>query len=110
METNNNHTDENTSQFRLFCAGGVDQVRMDGGSAIAKLASLDQKLWVALSCPVKGLEFDERTLALIDTDKDGHVRVPEVIAAVNWAVANLKNADELVKEAAALPLASINDA
>jgi len=25
------------------------------------LDQLDQKLWVALSCPVKGLEIDEKT-------------------------------------------------
>ena len=36
---------------------------------LAHLDELDQKLWAALACPVKGLEFDERTLALIDTDK-----------------------------------------
>jgi len=30
------------------------------------------------SCPVKGLELDEKTLALIDSDADGRVRVPRV--------------------------------
>lgn len=99
-----------TFSWRFFSAGGVEQVEIDCGSVIAHLAQLDQKLWVALSCPVKGLEFDERTLALIDTENDGHVRAPEVIAAVNWAVANLKNPDELIKESPSLPLASINDA
>ena len=110
MDAKNNDAEKNLGLFRFFSAGGVGQVRMDNGASIANLAKLDQKLWVALSCPVKGLEFDERTLALIDTDNDGHVRAPEVIAAVNWTVANLKNPDELVKESAALPLASINDA
>ena len=38
------------------------------------LDALDQKLWVALACPTNGLEIDARTLALIDTDKDGRVR------------------------------------
>ena len=37
---------------------------------------------VALACPTTGLEFDTRTFALIDTDKDGRVRSPEIIAAI----------------------------
>jgi hypothetical protein len=71
--------------------GGLDQVSINSGDDLRSLAQLDQKLWVALSCPVKGLQIDERTLALIDTDGDGHVRPPEVIAAVSWACARLKD-------------------
>ena len=47
--------------WRFFRAGGFDQVRLDRGSDLAHLDQLDQKLWVALACPVGGLEFDERT-------------------------------------------------
>jgi hypothetical protein len=110
METTESKNTDNNQRWSFFRAGGVDQVRLDTGAAIANLSKLDQKLWVALSCPVKGLEFDEQTLALIDTDKDGRVRAPEVIAAINWAVAVLKNPDDLTKESASLPLSAINDA
>ncbi|HRR80361.1 MAG TPA: hypothetical protein P5118_09245 [Planctomycetota bacterium] len=96
--------------WRFFRAGGFDQVRLDRGADIAALDKLDQKLWVALSCPTRGLEFDSRTLDLIDTDHDGRIRVPEIIAAAKWACANLKNPDDLVKGGEALPLAAINDA
>ena len=61
------------------------------------LDQLDLKLWVALACPTSGLEFDKATLALIDTDKDGRVRAPELIAAVKWAGGLLKNPDDLLK-------------
>jgi hypothetical protein len=74
------------------------------------LNTLDQKLWVALACPTTGLEFDSKTLALIDTDNDGRIRVPELIAAAQWAVTCLKNQDDLLKGSAELPLAAINDA
>ncbi|MDB6127142.1 MAG: hypothetical protein JWM35_1038 [Verrucomicrobia bacterium] len=74
------------------------------------LDQLDQKLWVALSCPIKGIELDEKTLALIDTDADGHIRPPELISAVHWACARLKNPAQLLQGAASLPLAAINDA
>ena len=74
------------------------------------LDQLDQKLWVALACPTTGLEFDAKTAALIDTNQDGRIRAPELIAAVKWAGARLKNPDHLIKGGDVLPLASINDA
>lgn len=83
-------------RWRFYVAGGVNQVRIDTGADIVHLGELDQKLWVALSCPVRGLEFDERTLALLDTDKDGRVRAPEIIAASAWLGRTLKDADTLV--------------
>jgi len=70
---------------------------------------LDQKLWVALACPVNGLEFDAKTLGLIDTDKDGRVRAPELIKAVKWAGGLLRNPDDLLKGAPSLPLNAISD-
>jgi hypothetical protein len=70
-------------RFRFFRAGAVDQVVLDAGS-LANLASLDEKLWLALACPTKGLSIEARSLDLIDTDKDGRIRVPEVLAAVAW--------------------------
>jgi hypothetical protein len=80
------------------------------GADLQHLAELDQKLWVALSCPVQGLELDEKTLALIDTDGDGRIRVPELLAATEWALARLKEPGELLKGADELPVAAINDA
>ena len=96
--------------WKFFRAGGFDQVRLDTGADLLHLDQLDQKLWLALACPTRGIEFDTKTLDLIDTDKDGRIRAPEIIAAAKWAASLLKNPDDLVKGAAALPLASINDA
>ncbi|HEX3901650.1 MAG TPA: hypothetical protein VH853_02300 [Polyangia bacterium] len=97
-------------RWTFFRAGGFDQVKLASGADLANLGALDQKLWVALACPTIGLEIDARTLALIDTDKDGRVRAPELVAAVTFACANLRDPNDLFKGAAALPLASINDA
>jgi hypothetical protein len=94
--------------WRFFRAGGFDQVRLDTGADLMALDQLDQKLWVALACPTRGLEFDSKTLDLIDTDQDGRIRVPEIIAAVQWAGALLVNPDDLVKSSPELPLAAIN--
>jgi hypothetical protein len=96
-------------RWKFFRAGGVDQVALESKEDLINLDSLDQKLWVALSCPTKGVEFDTRTLDLIDTDKDGRIRAPDMIAAVKWAAANLKNPEILLEPSDALPLSAIND-
>jgi len=96
--------------WKFFRAGGFEQVRLESGADLANLDQLDQKLWVALACPTRGLEFDSRTLDLIDTDKDGRIRAPEIIAAAKWATSLLKNPDDIIRCSATLPLAAINDA
>ena len=70
--------------WQFFRAGGFDQVKLESGADMMNLDQLDQKLWVALACPTTGLEFDPRTLALIDTDNDGRIRAPEIIGAARW--------------------------
>jgi hypothetical protein len=97
-------------QWKFFRAGGFDQVKLETGADLLALDQLDQKLWVALACPTTGLEFDPKTAALIDTDKDGRIRAPELIGALKWTGTVLKNADDLIKSSPTLPLASINDA
>ena len=94
-------------RWSFYRAGGVDQVRLDKGADILNLDQLDQKLWVALSCPVKGLEIDSRTLDLLDSDKDAHVRPPEIIAAVKWLRDVLANSDALVKGEDGVALANL---
>src|SRR4051812_27426235 len=95
--------------WKFFRTGGLDQVALETAEDLLALGELDQKLWVALSCPVKGLELDEQTLALVDADGDGHIHVREVISAAEWAAAHLKRPGELLNPAAALPLEVIND-
>ena len=95
--------------WRFFRAGGFDQVRLDTAAELLNIGQLDQKLWVALSCPVKGIEFDARTLAFVDGDGDGQVRAPELIAAVQWAGARLKDPEVLAQTLPGVPLAAIRD-
>ena len=78
-------TASSSHTWNFFRIGGFDQVALTRAADLENLHTLDQKLWAALSCPVKGLELDERTLALIDSDKDGRIRVPELLAAIAWS-------------------------
>ena len=56
-------------RWHFFRAGGVDQVSLRDGKDLTSLVELDQKLWVALAMPIKGVDLDVETLDLIDTDK-----------------------------------------
>src|SRR6266536_5560140 len=96
--------------WKFLRAGGCDQVRLDSGADLMALDQLDQKLWVALACPTRGLEFDTKTLDLIDADKDGRIRAPDIIAATQWAGRCLQLPDELLKGSTSLPLSAFNDA
>ena len=96
-------------RWRFFRLGGFDQVRLDTAEDLLHLGELDQKLWAALSCPMDGLEFDPRTLSMLDTDGDGRVRVPEILAAVNWVCTVLRDLRPLMAGSSSLPLAALDD-
>ncbi len=95
-------------KWRFFSAGGFDQVSLESGSELASLDELDRKLWVALSCPVKGTFFDPDTLSLLDSDGDGHVRAEDVVAAVEWAASQLNDPEWLAKGVDILPLSCLS--
>lgn len=88
--------------------GGVTRINIESGADIAHLGELDQKMWTVLSCPTTGLEFDEQTLKMMDTDNDGKIRVHEVVDAAKWLTSVLKNPDILTKPGDELPLSEIN--
>ncbi|MDD4911042.1 MAG: hypothetical protein PHP57_01995 [Sideroxydans sp.] len=98
----------NSHTWKFFRAGGFDQVQLDNGDDLLALKDLDQKLWVALSCPTRGIEFDNRTLDMIDSDKDGQVRANEVLAAIAWAGSLLKERELLAKGSDSLNLSDID--
>lgn len=96
-------------RWRFFRAGGFDQVLLETGADLMSLEALDQKLWVALSCPVSGIEFDAKSLAFVDADADGHIRAPEILAAVQWAGKVLKDPEYLIHRKDRLPLSAIDE-
>ncbi|MCR4660283.1 MAG: hypothetical protein K5650_08340 [Bacteroidales bacterium] len=94
--------------WKYSTVGGVTRVNIETGEDIAHLGELDQKLWTVLSCPVNGLEFDEKTLAMIDTDHDGKIRVGEVVAAAQWLCKVLIDPELLVDAPSTLKFSSVN--
>lgn len=93
----NNLISKSGYDWKFSVVGGVTRVNIESGEDIAHLNELDQKLWTVLSCPVKGLEFDEKTLSLMDADKDGRIRVNEVVDASQWLTKVLRDMDYLLE-------------
>ena len=77
--------------------GGSSRVKITSGEDIAHLSELDPKMWTVLSCPVNGLEIDEKSLSYMDCDGDGKIRVNDVICTSKWITGVLKNPDLLLE-------------
>jgi len=94
--------------WKFYRTGGLDQVLIRNGADIAQLKALDQKLWTVLSCPIKGIRFDQKTLNLLDTDGDGRIRVPELLEAIQWLIVRLVSLDTLMEGSETLRLTAFN--
>ena len=88
--------------------GGCSRVKIATGQDIAHLDELDTKMWTVLSCPVKGLEIDEKSLRYVDLDADGKIRVNDVVGVSQWATKVLKNPDLLLPGNDAIGIEDIN--
>ena len=89
--------------------GGATRVKIQSGEDIRHLGELDEKLWTVLSCPTVGLEIEETSLKLMDTDGDGKLHVKEVVKTADWLCATLTNPDVLLAGEAQLKVSEIAD-
>ena len=95
-------------EWKFSTIGGKNRVNIKSGEDIKHLGELDQKLWTVLSSPVVGLEFDAKTLKMLDYNNDGRIHVHEVVQAAEWITSVLKDPDMLLKKEDTLPLSAIN--
>lgn len=77
--------------------GGSSRVKITSGEDLRHLSELDQKMWTVLSCPVKGLEIDEKSLAYMDCDADGKIHITDVIKTAAWITGAVSNADLILE-------------
>lgn len=95
-------------EWNFESIGGTTRVKITSGEDLKHLAELDPKMWTVLSCPVKGLEIDEKSLAYMDCDADGKLRVQDVICTSKWVTGALKNADLLVEGKDCIDIEQLN--
>ena len=88
--------------------GGTTRVTITSGEDLKHLEELDPKMWTVLSCPVKGLEIDEKSLTYMDCDSDGKIRISDVVCTSKWMTSALKNADLLIEGKDSIDIENIN--
>lgn len=93
-----------------YCSlGGVIRVKIASGEDVAHLGELDEKYWTVLSCPVEGLALDARTLAYIDLNEDGRIRVSEVVRTAEWLCSGISDKNLVLKGDSNIPLAAFDE-
>lgn len=100
---------ENEHKWHFSQAGGLLQVQFSTIEDILNIDQLDPKLWTALACPVKGLEFSEETLNLLDLDKNGRVRVPELLAGIAYIKKYFAKPEIIMEPGDTIPLDALSD-
>ncbi len=99
----------NNHRWKFFKSGKLLQVCLETGDDLKHLGELDPKLWAAMVCPTKNLEFDAKTLEYLDTDKDDKIKLSEMVGATKWLCSILKDPAVLLKPEKALPLDAISE-
>lgn len=95
-------------QWNFVSIGGSLRVKISTGADIAHLGELDPKMWTVLSCPSTGLEIDDKTLQYIDCDKDGIIRINDIVNTANWMVSAIKDADLLLQGSDCIETSAFN--
>lgn len=98
-----NHT------WKFVQTGGLMQLQIQSIEDVLELDQLDPKLWVALACPVSGLEFSEDTLQVLDLDKNGRVRVPEILDACKFIKKYFSKPEIIMEKGETIPLNALSD-
>ena len=79
----------------FFRAARTPQPALLRGADVEWLADLDRTGWIVLSRPTALPGREDPVAALLDGNGDGRVRVPEVLAAIDWLRPRLASFDRL---------------
>ena len=94
--------------WRFVQNGGLIQPQISTIEDVLNLENLDPKMWTALACPVSGLEFSEETLTLLDSDKNGRVRIPEILSVINYIKKYFSNPEIIMTEGDTIPIEALS--
>ena len=65
-------------------------------------------MWTVLSCPVSGLEIEDKSLAYIDCDGDGKIRVNDILTTAKWIVDAVNNPDLILEGKDSIDISNFN--
>lgn len=96
-------------QWHFIQNGGLIQAQISTIDDVLNLKNLDPKMWTALACPTSGLEFSEETLNLLDIDKNGRVRQPEVLLAVDFIEKYFAKPEIIMSPGDSIPVSALSE-
>ena len=94
-------------RYGFFRMARTTQAALKCGADIEHLRELGRRYWLVLSRPVGAKVPQNEVASLLDTDQDGRIRIPEVLAAVDWLKPRLTSFDTLFVNADALAATEI---
>ncbi len=86
---------------KFFRMARTMQAALTCGADVEHLKDLGRRYWLVLSCPVAAVGGNVAA-PLLDTDHDGRVQIPEVLAAIEWLKPRLSSFDVLFTAAEGL--------
>lgn len=92
--------------FRNF--GGIYQLQIRDFADLAQIQALDPARWAATSAPVADLRCDADFLKFIDADRNGRVRVSDLLAARDWLFQHLSGRSHLHEKTESVLLADFD--
>ena len=98
--------DSGSMSFERF--GRTRHLRIRTAEDLARVPDLDEAHWVATGAPIQTINSDPTFLALVDTDHNGRVMCFEVIAAIRWLLANLRDTAGVSEGSTTLELAALS--
>lgn len=94
-------------RYGFFRMARTTQAALTCGADIEHLRELGRRYWLVLSRPVGAKVPQNEVAHLLDTDQDGRIRIPEVLAAVDWLKPRLTSFDTLFTGSNALAATDI---
>ena len=98
--------DSGPMSFERF--GRTRHLRIETAEDLACVPDLDEAHWVATGAPIQTINSDPTFLALVDTDHNGRVMCFEVIGAIRWLLANLRDTAGVSEASTRLELAALS--
>lgn len=88
--------------------GGLFQLEVRDAQDLAAIDRLDPAQWAATSAPAADLRCDPGFLAALDPEKNGRIRVSQVLAEREWMLRHLAGRDRVSAKTETLRLADID--
>ena len=98
-----------TLHYRFDRFGRSYHLHISSADDLANALELDEALWVATSVPITTLRGDEVFFNLVDSDRNGRIRVEELCDAIRWVHAVLRDTQPVTDRSDVIRLDTVDE-